>query len=39
MIENPGVESLSHDDDHRFVRAAGVDLDLDFLGIDTAQGG
>jgi len=27
------------DDDHRFVRAAGVDLDLDFLGIDSAKGG
>jgi hypothetical protein len=27
------------DDDDGLVRAAGIDLDLDFLGIDTPQGG
>ncbi len=32
-------ESLSHDNDDGFVRAAGVDFYLDFLGIDAAECG
>jgi hypothetical protein len=32
-------KSLFHDNHYRLVRAAGVDLDLDFLGIDSSQGG